>query len=110
MFSAVRKTVLRRHTVFFAFDFGVIHTVPAFVTVKFGFHRFPPGRPDRITVFDIEIPSATVHGYIIVPVTCNAAEFGIFIKSITPGSIGYQRKEILISQIIDPWPWGTADW
>jgi hypothetical protein len=62
--------------------------VTAFIAVEFSLAGFPAWRPDAFTIVYIEIPAPAIHWDIIVPVSCNSAEFGIFIKGISAGSIG----------------------
>ena len=94
------------HTVLTARDAGIVHAVAALVAVERCLARFPSRVPYGIAIFDIEIATAVIHRHTVVAVTGDATELGILVEGITTCCIGYEREEILVTQIIDPRPWG----
>ena len=68
--------------------------------------RLPSWIPDGITVFQIEVASVVVHRHVVVAIARDATEFGILVKTVASGCVGDEREKILITQIINPRPWG----
>ena len=76
------------HTILHTFDGAVIHPMTTFVAIQLRFAGLPTRAPHRFSIVDIKILSATIHRYIIVTITRNTTELGIFIKRISSSSIG----------------------
>ena len=90
--------------VFCACDTGVSHAVAALILVQWSTAGLPAWIPHGVTVLDIIIAAAIVHGDAVIAVTQYAAELCILAEAIAAGGIGNQGKEILRAQIVYPWP------
>ena len=66
-------------------DARIAHAVPALIRVERGLARLPAGLPYRITIFNIEVAAARIHGHSIVAVARYAAELCIAIERIAAG-------------------------
>ena len=74
--------------VFFSPYAGVTHPVAARIILNIGLNRFPPGRPYRAIIIDVEVFAAIIRRYVIVTVPGNPAEAGITVEAVPPGSVG----------------------
>ncbi len=54
--------------------------MPAGVAVKLCLYRFPPRIPYILSVIDIKVTAAVINRNVIIPVTGQATETGIFIE------------------------------
>ena len=97
-----KDQILCFQTIFLRGKTGIAQAVAALIGVQLGFRGLPTGVPDGIAVLDIEIVAVAVQRHGIVAVTGQAEQLGVFIKAVSSGSIGNQRKEAIHSQIIDP--------
>ena len=92
------------HTELAARDACVVHAVAAFIAVERCAARFPSRIPHCVTVLDVEIAAVVVHRHVVVAVACDAAELRVLVERVASGSIGDEREEVLVAQIIDPRP------
>jgi hypothetical protein len=77
----------------------------ALVFVQWRLAGFPSGIPYILSVIDVEIAAAVIHGNAIVTIAGNAAELGVFEERVAPGGIRNQGKEVFIAKIVNPRPW-----
>lgn len=91
-------------TVLLACDAGIVHAVSALVKVKRSLAGFPPRIPYRLPVLDVKIPATVVHGHVIVAITRDPPELSVLVETVTTRSVGDQREEVLIAEIVDPRP------
>ena len=75
------------HAVLASRDACVAHTVAALIGVERGAAGFPSGIPDGVAVFQVEVASVVVHWHVVVAVTCNAAELGVFVEAVASGGV-----------------------
>lgn len=59
--------------------------------------------PDGSVIIDIVIFSVGIVWNIVVAVTGNAEQLGIFVEAVTSAGVGDQAEKVLGSEIIDPW-------
>ena len=74
----------------------------AFVGIKLGLGWLPAWIPYGIAVFYIEVFAIGIIRNIIITITCQTKQLRILIESISTTGIGYQGKEFITSQIVDP--------
>ena len=75
------------------------------ISVQIGLGWHPSGIPDGIAIFNIVVVSIAVERNIVITVSRQTKKLCIFIEAIATAGIGDQRKEILRTQIVDPWEW-----
>ena len=99
---AMESGKLGLKTVLGAFDHAVAEAVAALVRIQLGFHRHPARIPDSISIFDVVVTAAEVHGAVVVAVAGQAQQLGVFVEAIASGRIADEAEEVLASQIVDP--------
>ncbi len=85
---------------------GIAHAVAALIGVEGGLAGLPARIPDRVAILDVVIAAAGVHGYAVVAVAEDPAEFGVLAEAVTACGIGNQGEEILRPHVVDPRPRG----
>ncbi len=78
------------NAVLLAGDNGVAQTVTALVAVKLGLYGRPAGVPHGISVLDVEIASAHIHGDVVIAVTGDAAKSSVLVEAVAACRIGDQ--------------------
>ena len=81
---------------------AVTDAVAAFIAVELGVGRLPAGIPDLGSIFYIEILPVVIIGNIVVTVSGETEQFCIFIETVAAACIGNQRKEVRVSEVVDP--------
>ena len=90
------------YTVFGRTEAAVADAVAALIGIQLGLGWFPARIPDGIAIFDIVIFSISVVRDIVVAVTCDTKQLCIFVEAVSAAGIGYERKEIVASEVVDP--------
>lgn len=94
------------YTVLAARDAGIVHAVAALIAVEWRLAWFPAWIPDGIAILDVEVATTIIHRYPVVAIAGETTELGILIERIPTCCVGDKREEILVTQIVDPRPWG----
>ena len=94
------------HPVLAARDAGIVHAVAALIAVEWRLAWFPAWIPDGIAILDVEVATTIIHRYPVVAIAGETTELGILIERIPTCCVGDKREEILVTQIVDPRPWG----
>ena len=100
--NACLKTILRTRNA------RIAHSMAALIEIKRSLAWLPSRRPYCTVVIDIEISSAVVHRDSVIAVTCDPAELSVLVERISTGSIGNQREEVLVTEVVYPRPRGLG--
>ena len=100
-----KSSQIRMNSIFRGNKTAVAKSVTAFVRIQLCFYRLPSGSPYSSVVTDEIITSVCVCGYVVIAVSCQTEKFCIFVEAVSSACIGNERKEIFISEIIDPRQW-----
>ena len=100
--DACLKTILR------TCNARIAHSMAALIEIKRSLAWLPSRRPYCTVVIDIEISSAVVHRDSVITVSCDSAELSVLVERISTGSIGNQREEVLVTEVVYPRPRGLG--
>ena len=85
---------------------AVSKSVAAFIGIQRSSGGHEAWVPDGVPFFYVIVFSVGIGWNIVVAVTCDTKELGIFIEAVASAGVGNQGEEILGAKVIDPWQWG----
>ena len=93
---------IRVQSVFGGQEPGIADSVMALIGIKFCLRRLPAGIPDSAGITDIVVLAGGIIGDAVIAVARDAEHLRVLVEAVAAACIGYDRKEIITAQIVDP--------